>query len=84
MFTALQALLNSLAVTFDLPILDWIQAHLQCTFLDVTMPIVTLFGDGGVFWIAVAVVLLLFAGTEKPASPWAWPWCWGCWCATSS
>ena len=61
MFTALQALLNSLAVTFDLPILDWIQAHLQCTFLDVTMPIVTLFGDGGVFWIAVAVVLLLFA-----------------------
>ena len=56
MFTALQALLNSLAVTFDLPILDWIQAHLQCTFLDVTMPIVTLFGDGGVFWIAVAVV----------------------------
>ena len=26
MFTALQALLNSLAVTFDLPILDWIQA----------------------------------------------------------
>ena len=65
MFTALQALLNSLAVTFDLPILDWIQAHLQCTFLDVTMPIVTLFGDGGVFWIAVAVVLLLFAKYRK-------------------
>ena len=65
MFTALQALLNSLAVTFDLPILDWIQAHLQCTFLDVTMPIVTLFGDGGVFWIAVAVVLLLFARCRK-------------------
>lgn len=65
MFTALQALLNSLAVTFDLPILDWIQSHLQCTFLDVTMPIVTLFGDGGVFWIAVAVVLLLFAKYRK-------------------
>ena len=65
MFTALQALLNSLAVTFDLPILDWIQAQLQCTFLDVTMPIVTLFGDGGVFWIAVAVVLLLFAKYRK-------------------
>ena len=65
MFTALQALLNSLAVTFDLPIRDWIQAHLQCTFLDVTMPIVTLFGDGGVFWIAVAVVLLLFAKYRK-------------------
>ena len=24
------ALLNQLAVSFDLPILDWIQAHLQC------------------------------------------------------
>ena len=29
MFTALQALLNTWAVSFDLPILDWIQAHLQ-------------------------------------------------------
>ena len=29
------------------------------------MPIVTLFGDGGVFWIAVAVVLLLFAKYRK-------------------
>lgn len=38
------ALLNQLAVSFDLPILDWIQAHLQCGFLDAVMPIVTLFG----------------------------------------
>ena len=65
MFTALQALLNSLAVSFDLPILDWIQAHLQCTFLDKTMPIITLFGDGGVFWILVAVALLFFAKYRK-------------------
>ena len=65
MFTALQALLNSLAVSFDLPILDWIQAHLQCTFLDKAMPIVTLFGDGGVFWILVAVSLLFFAKYRK-------------------
>ena len=65
MFAALQALLNSLAVSFDLPILDWIQAHLQCTFLDKAMPIVTLFGDGGVFWILVAVALLFFAKYRK-------------------
>lgn len=65
MFAALQALLNSLAVSFDLPILDWIQAHLQCTFLDKAMPIVTLFGDGGVFWILVAVTLLFFAKYRK-------------------
>ena len=65
MFAALQALLNSLAVSFDLPILDWIQAHMQCTFLDKAMPIVTLFGDGGVFWILVAVALLFFARYRK-------------------
>ena len=65
MFAALQALLNSAAVSFDLPILDWIQAHMQCTFLDKAMPIVTLFGDGGVFWILVAVALLFFAKYRK-------------------
>ena len=65
MFTALQTLLNSVAVSFDLPILDWIQEHLQCTFLDKTMPIVTLFGDGGVFWIGIAVLLLFLAKYRK-------------------
>ena len=65
MLTALQTLLNSVAVSFDLPILDWIQEHLQCTFLDKTMPIVTLFGDGGVFWIGIAVLLLFFAKYRK-------------------
>ena len=54
------ALLNQLAVSFDLPILDWIQAHLQCGFLDAVMPIVTLFGEGGIFWIAWAVLMLGF------------------------
>ena len=65
MFTALQTMLNSAAGSFDLPILDWIQEHLQCTFLDKTMPIVTLFGDGGVFWIGIAVLLLFFAKYRK-------------------
>lgn len=51
------ALLNQLAVSFDLPILDWIQANLQCGFLDAVMPIITLFGEGGIFWIAWALVL---------------------------
>lgn len=58
-------MLDSLAVSFDLPILDWIQAHMQCTFLDKTMPIVTLFGDGGIFWIAVALVLLCIPRYRK-------------------
>ncbi|MBO5170123.1 MAG: phosphatase PAP2 family protein [Oscillospiraceae bacterium] len=58
-------MLNSVAVSFDLPILDWIQETMQCTFLDKTMPIVTLFGDGGVFWIGIAVLLLFFAKYRK-------------------
>ena len=58
-------LLNSLAVSFDLPILNWIQAHLQCGFLDFIMPIITLFGDGGIFWIACAVILLFFPKYRK-------------------
>ena len=50
--------LNRLAVSFDLPILDWIAAHLQCGCLDFIMPSITLLGDGGIFWIACAVILL--------------------------
>ena len=65
MFTALQTMLNSVAVSFDLPILDWIQETMQCTFLDKTMPVVTLFGDGGVFWIGIAVLLPFFAKYRK-------------------
>ena len=59
------AILNSLAVSFDLPILDWIQAHLQCGFLDFLMPIITLFGDAGIFWMAFAALLLFFPKTRR-------------------
>ena len=41
-------LLNSLAVSFDLPILDWIQSTLQSGFMDFIMPIITIFGDADV------------------------------------
>jgi undecaprenyl-diphosphatase len=33
--------------------------------LDAVMPVITRFGDGGIFWIAIAVVLLLFKKTRK-------------------
>ena len=59
------ALLDSLAVSFDLPILDWIQANMQSGLLDTIMPIITLFGEGGIFWIAWAVVLLIIPKTRK-------------------
>lgn len=65
MFAPILALLNQLAVSFDLPILDWIQANLKNGFGDIFWPIITLFGDGGIFWIGVAVVLLVFPKTRK-------------------
>lgn len=43
---------------FDLPILNWIQEHLQCTFLDGVMPVITALGDAGAIWIVLALVLL--------------------------
>jgi len=52
------SLLNSLAVSFDLPILDWIQANLQSGFMDTIWPIITLFGDAGIFWMIWATLLL--------------------------
>ena len=62
---SLRALLNSIAVAFDLPILDWIQANLQSPLMDKIMPIITLFGDAGIFWIALSVLLLLFPKTRR-------------------
>ena len=59
MFDMLRALLDSLAVSFDLPILDWIAANIWCPALDVLMPIITMFGDGGIFWIVISVLLML-------------------------
>ena len=59
------SLLDSLAVSFDLPILDWIQANLQCGILDTLMPIITHFGEDGIGWIAWAVLLLFFKKHRK-------------------
>ena len=44
-------ILNNLAVSFDLPILDWIQANLQSGLMDAIWPIITMFGDAGIFWM---------------------------------
>ena len=60
-----RSLLDSIAVAFDLPILDWIQANLQSPLMDTIMPIITLFGDAGIFWIALSVLLLFFPKTRR-------------------
>lgn len=58
-------ILSILAERFDLPILEWIAANLRCAFLDAVMPIITLFGDAGIFWIAMAVLLLFIPKYRK-------------------
>ena len=65
MLTAFQNLLASLAISFDLPILEWIRTTLWCEPLDVAMPIVTMFGDAGIFWMVCAALLFLFPKTRK-------------------
>ena len=65
MIAAIQTFLYNCALGFDLPILDWIQSNLKSGFMDIIMPIITLFGDDGIFWIACALLLLCFPKTRK-------------------
>ena len=65
MIESIRTLLDSLAVSFDLPILDWIMANIWCPVLDVAMPIITLLGDAGIFWIAIAVLFMIMKKHRK-------------------
>ena len=49
----------------ELGILDWIRATFQCAFLDWFFPLITKLGDAGIFWIALALFLLIFKKTRK-------------------
>ncbi len=44
---------------FEFAILDGIQNHLRCGFLDVVLPFITRLCDHGEIWIVLAAVLLL-------------------------
>ena len=54
-----------ITANFDLPILDWIAAHLWCPFLDAVIPAITHLGDGGIFWIGLALVLMCIPSCRK-------------------
>ena len=43
----------------DWSILHWIQENLRCGALDALLPKLTLLGEAGAIWIAVAIGLLL-------------------------
>ncbi len=58
-------ILSFLAEHFDLPILDWIASNLWCDALDVLMPMITVLGDAGLFWIAASLVLLCIPKYRK-------------------
>lgn len=45
--------------SFDFSVFSWIQENIWCGFLDKLMPIITVLGEGGWFWIVLAVVLLI-------------------------
>ena len=64
MIAAIQNFLYQCALSFDLPILDWIQANLNSDALDSFMSVVTHLGSAGSL-IAIAVVLLIFPKTRK-------------------
>ena len=50
---------------FEIHILDFIQDTFKCGFLDVFMKTVTMFGEDGIFFIAMAVIMLFFPKTRK-------------------
>lgn len=58
-------ILSYFAEHFDLPILDWIAANLWCPVLDAVMPVITVLGDAGIFWIALAAIFLLIPKHRK-------------------
>lgn len=51
--------------SIELPILNRIAELFHSDFLDWFMPLITKLGDHGYFWIAVAVILLIFPKTRK-------------------
>lgn len=49
----------------DFSILNFIQEHIRCTFLDYLFPAITHLGDAGIIWIIIALVLLFFKNHRK-------------------
>ncbi len=52
-------------MNIEFAILDFIQEHIRSPLLDKIMPFVTLFGDGGIFWIVVTLMLMVIPKTRK-------------------
>lgn len=46
-------------------LLDWMQVHLRCDFLDAAMPLISRLCDHGEIWILLAVILLAIRRTRR-------------------
>ena len=51
--------------TAELAVLDWIQLHLRCEFLDIVMPWISRLCDHGEVWIVLAAVLLILRSQRR-------------------
>lgn len=52
-------------LSFELSVLDFLQEHLRCAFLDMLFPLLTKLGNGGILWILLTAVLLAIPKTRK-------------------
>ena len=50
---------------FDLGAVRFVHERISCAFLDFLMPVITLLGEEGIFWICTSVLLLCFKKTRK-------------------
>lgn len=64
MIANIQYLLATWALTFDLPILDWIQAHMTSPMMDKIMTVITLCGEPAV-WVVLCLILVMIPKTRK-------------------
>lgn len=58
-------MLSEYITRMDFKILNWIQAHLQCEFLDHFFPMFTSLGEKGWFFLLIAGILLAMPKTRK-------------------
>lgn len=52
-------------VNTELSILDFLQEHLKCSFLDKIVPVITALGDKGIIWIALALFFIITGKQRK-------------------
>ena len=54
-------------MNWEFQFLNWIQNTLRSDLMDKIMPIITKFGDGGIFWIVLTLLLFIPKRTRKYA-----------------